>query len=206
MKQLSVVLLAALVILSGCATLSEDECLTADWYGIGYEDGANGLPDTHIGEHRQACAKHGVTPDFRAYQDGHDEGIIGFCTARNGFTRASNGYEYTGICPPSLEPEFLDGYEAGREIYKVSTNISNLKSEQRSINKEISSIDTQLMEKEAALFAEGTSKEDRRRLYEEITLLRERKGQLIQRNEELIYSLAEAQARLTLLRERYQYY
>lgn len=206
MKQLATVLLISLVFLSGCATLNKDECLTADWYAIGYEDGANGLSPTRIGAHREACAKHGITPDLRAYQDGYDEGVIGFCTARNGFNRARGGYQYNGICPPSLEPDFLDGYEAGREIFKVSSQISKLEKEQRSNEKELARIDDLLIEKEAALFASGTPEEERRVIYEQIAQLKERKGQLTQRNRELISRLADAQAQLRLLQERYNYY
>ena len=206
MKKLGALLLASLVLLSGCATLSKDECITADWYSIGYEDGANGYSSTRIASHREACAKHGVTPDLRAYQDGHEEGLLGFCTERNGFNRALGGYQYNGICPPSLEPEFLDGYEAGRQIYTVRSEISSLESEQRSNESEIERIDQVLIEKEAALFATGTPEDQRRVIYEEIAQLKERKGKLTQRNQELIRKLAEAQARLRVLEERYSYY
>ena len=206
MKQLWALLLVSLVVLSGCATLNKDECITADWYAIGYEDGANGYPATRIGSHREACAKHGITPDLRSYQDGHDEGLIGFCTARNGFNRARGGYQYNGICPPSLEPDFLDGYEAGRQIYTVTSEINSLESEQRSNESEIDRIDEVLIEKEAALFAAGTPEEQRRVIYEEIAQLKERKGKLTQRNQELIRKLAEAQARLRVLQDRYSYF
>ena len=47
--------------LSGCATMSGDECLTSDWNAIGYEDGARGYTADRIGKHRKACAKHGVS-------------------------------------------------------------------------------------------------------------------------------------------------
>lgn len=206
MKQLGVVVLLSLIVLSGCASLSKDECLTADWYSIGYEDGSNGHSASRIGSHREACAKHGVTPDLRAYQDGHDEGLIGFCTARNGYSKARSGYQYNGICPPSLEPEFLDGYEAGRQIYTVTSQISSLESEQRSNENELERIDDQLIEREAALFASGTPEEERRAIYEDIARLKERRGELTQRNQELIRDLADAQARLRLLEERYSYY
>lgn len=206
MKKYGALLLASLLLLSGCATLSKDECLTADWYSIGYEDGANGYPDTRIASHREACAKHGVTPDLRDYQDGHEEGLLGFCTERNGFNRALSGYQYNGICPPSLEPAFLDGYEAGRQIYTVRSEVSSLESEQHSNEAEIDRIDEVLIEKEASLFATGTPDDQRRVIYEEIAQLKERKGELTQRNQELIRKLAEAQARLRTLEERYSYY
>lgn len=206
MKRWGVLVLVSVVVLSGCATLSEEECLTADWYSIGYEDGANGQPDTRIGSHREACAKHGITPSLRDYQDGHDEGVLTFCTPRNGFNRARAGYQYNGICPPSLEPEFLDGYEAGRRIYQVSSEVSSLESEQRSNEAEQQRIEQQLLEKEAALFGASTPEEQRRVIYEEIALLKERQGTLEQQRDDIIRDLADAEARLRELRNRYSYY
>lgn len=177
----------------------------ADWYAIGYEDGAQGLPETRIGAHREACAKHGVTPDLRAYQQGREEGLLGFCTARSGFNQGRDGYEYKGICPSLLEPDFLDGYAAGLDIYRASSTVSALESEQRRIEKDLSNIDTLVIEKEAALFAEGTPEEQRRHVYEEIAQLKERRGQLTQRHQQLIHDLADARAQLGLLMERYAY-
>ncbi|MHA7880373.1 MAG: DUF2799 domain-containing protein [Saccharospirillum sp.] len=199
------VTLAALV-LAGCASMSKDECLTADWYSVGYEDGASGQPTTRIGAHREACAKHGVTPNLRDYQDGHDEGLISFCTAQSGFTRARSGYQYTGICPPALEPDFMDGYVAGRQIYTVNTELNSLQSEQRSNDAELRRIDQELVETEAALFAASTPEDQRRALYDEIGLMQERRGNLRQRNEQLIREIADAEARLRQLQERYSYF
>ncbi|WP_051207085.1 DUF2799 domain-containing protein [Saccharospirillum impatiens] len=206
MKYWGVWVLAAVTVLSGCATLSEEECMTADWYSIGYEDGANGQSETRIGSHREACAKHGVTPDLRDYQDGHDEGLLVFCTSRNGFNRARSGYQYNGICPPSLEPEFLDGYEAGRQIYQVASEVSNLEGEQLSNEAEQQRIEQQLLEKEAALFGAGTPEEQRRVIYEEIALLKERQGTLEQQRDDIIRDLANSESRLRELRNRYSYY
>lgn len=206
MKRIAAVLLASLVVLSGCATLSEEECLTADWYSIGFEDGSNGYPASRIGSHREACAKHGVTPDLRDYQDGHEEGLLSFCTARNGFSKARNGYQYNGICPPSLEPDFLDGYQAGREIYAVTSEISTLEREQRSNENELETSQRRLTEMEAMLFSESLTEEERRAAYDEITRLRERQGELRSRNEQLIRDLGSAEARLRMLEDRYSYY
>ena len=49
---------------ASCATMSESECEEADWEIIGLEDGAQGHPLSHIGQHRKACAEYGVKPDL----------------------------------------------------------------------------------------------------------------------------------------------
>ena len=49
-KSVCLVLLSVLMV--GCATLNEDECVTADWYEIGYSDGVKGQPDSYLEKHR----------------------------------------------------------------------------------------------------------------------------------------------------------
>ena len=65
-----IIYIAALLGLSGCATMSADECAMSDWRTIGFEDGSMGYTAERLGNHRKACAKHGVAPDFEAYQTG----------------------------------------------------------------------------------------------------------------------------------------
>ncbi len=201
----SAALIVALVV-SGCATMNQDECLTADWYQIGYEDGSYGHSDSRISKHREACAKHGVAPDLRAYQDGHEEGIIRFCTPRNGFVQGKRGYTYSGICPPSLEQEFLDGYHAGRDIYTVTASINSLNSEQSSNEREIHRINSEISVAEQGLFSPETTPEGKRKLYDDIGNMKEQLGSLEQRNRQIIVELAEAQAQLRILEDRYAYY
>jgi hypothetical protein len=63
------------LLLGACAAkMSKDECRTVDWRTVGYEDGVAGQPGNRIGEHRRACAEHGVTPDLNAYLAGRDRG------------------------------------------------------------------------------------------------------------------------------------
>lgn len=57
---------ALVVLVSSCASLSKDECVNADWRLIGYEDGSNGAGRVRIGQHRKACADHGVVPKTSA--------------------------------------------------------------------------------------------------------------------------------------------
>ncbi len=122
-------LLLVLLILSGCATMNEEECLTADWYGLGYEDGAQGRPPEFIGNRREACAKHGITPDLSAYNEGRDEGLAQFCTPARGFSFGREGNTYQGVCVDNGEEEFLIAYRAGRELGNLEDELARAKSE-----------------------------------------------------------------------------
>jgi hypothetical protein len=57
-------ILAATAALSGCNSMSAQECLATDWRTVGYEDGVNGYAGDRIGRYRNACSEHGVTPNL----------------------------------------------------------------------------------------------------------------------------------------------
>ncbi len=91
--------------------MSRDECLTADWRLIGFEDGASGSSPVQIGERRKACAKHGVTPDKTAYDQGYQEGLAVFCSYNRGLGAGKSGAGANRICPP--ESDYQAGYDEG---------------------------------------------------------------------------------------------
>lgn len=105
------------VVLAGCASMSEEECRYVDWRTVGYEDGAAGRPASRLGDHRRACADHGITPDLAAYEAGRAAGMREFCQAHNGYRVGASGQAYYGTCPADLAPAFERGYDQGRELY-----------------------------------------------------------------------------------------
>ena len=118
MKQRVVVAVSlAAALAAGCASMSKEECRYVDWRTVGYEDGAAGRPAGRLGDHRRACADHGVTPDLAAYTAGREAGMREFCQASNGYRVGTSGQVYYGTCPADLAPAFERGYETGRELY-----------------------------------------------------------------------------------------
>jgi hypothetical protein len=114
--RLTVLLPVLVLLMSACASLSEDECRYADWQTIGFQDGSRGYPADRIGSHRKACAEHGVMPDMAAYQQGRDQGLVHYCTAANGVKTGRSGHSYRGVCPAELQADFQIGYSLGRQI------------------------------------------------------------------------------------------
>jgi len=121
----------------GCATLDKSECREADWTIIGLEDGARGRPLSYIGNHRKSCAEYGVKPDLALYQRGHADGLKQFCTADNGFSLGRAGRGYNNVCPPDLNGQFLAGYETGRELHALSSDISRMQNDVRDMQTEL---------------------------------------------------------------------
>lgn len=122
---------------AGCATLDKSECREADWTIIGLEDGASGRPVSYIGRHREACAEHGVTPDLALYQRGHTEGLKQFCTGDNGFRQGRAGRTYNNVCPAELNGQFLAGYETGRQLHALSSDINRMQNDVRDMRTEL---------------------------------------------------------------------
>ena len=60
-------ILAATAALSGCNSMSAQECLATDWRTVGYEDGVNGYSGDRIGRYRNVCSEYGVMPNLAEY-------------------------------------------------------------------------------------------------------------------------------------------
>ncbi|MBU2874547.1 DUF2799 domain-containing protein [Marinobacter salexigens] len=111
---------------SGCATLSEGECKTADWQEIGRKDGSKGYTRARLHKHYEACAEYKVEPQADRYYAGRDAGLKQYCTPRKGFDEGREGNRYRGVCPPDLERGFLAEFSKGEMIHEIDTNIETV--------------------------------------------------------------------------------
>ena len=100
------------VILSGCATLSETECASGNWYQIGYQDGKYGRDSDYILNHESACVEYGVRIDRNQYEQGRQKGLEVFCTPHHGFQHGVNGNYSNQNCTAAF-PEYLNSYKDG---------------------------------------------------------------------------------------------
>ena len=158
--------------------MSGDECLTSDWQMIGFEDGSRGYGAERLGQHRKACAKHGVTPDLTAYRAGREEGLVDFCQPARAFNLGSRGGHYNGVCSAELEGDFLDAYRAGNHLYELHSAVNSANYQINAKNNEIDNIKGVIRDKEAALIASETTIQDRILILADLKDLSERTGQL----------------------------
>ena len=114
-KNLTVSLLA-IALMSGCASMSKSECLSADWLQRGVQDGSSGALASTLTQHDKACAKVGITPDQALYLQGHAQGLISYCTPEKGLLEGRQNNEYLDVCPQKLEANFLASYIDGLEL------------------------------------------------------------------------------------------
>lgn len=176
--------------LSGCATMSADECAMSDWRAIGFEDGAQGYTADRLGDRRKACAKHGVAPDFDAYQAGRSQGLRQFCQPSRGFNLGAGGGHYNGVCPGDMEPDFVDAFNTGHQLYNLRSSVNSANYQISAKRAELDRSEKRITAAELALIAKDTTTEDRIQLLAELKDLSERTGQL----EAEIVELAEQRA------------
>lgn len=145
----------------GCAGMSEQACLTADWRTVGFEDGTLGRAESNIGRYRQQCSEHGVAPDLESYRAGHAEGVQVYCRASNGFAVGHGGAAYQGVCPADLEPEFVAEYNAGRHLFELESALANVDSRIAGNYRAQENIKQELTDIAAKMVASDTTPEQR---------------------------------------------
>ena len=177
-KVTGLVAIVAMLGLSGCATMSADECAMSDWRTIGFEDGSMGYTADRLGNHRKACAKHGVAPDFEAYQAGRREGLRQFCQPSRGFNLGASGGRYNGVCPSDLEPGFVDAFNTGHKLHSLRSQVNNANYQISSRENELDRNESRTLEVQQGLISSETTAEERVSLLLELTELSERNGQI----------------------------
>lgn len=148
----------------GCATLSKDECLRADWQRIGWEDGIKGYPFERIENHRKACGEFGITPNPGPYRSGRNEGLTHYCTPSSGFEQGKSGASYHYVCPRELEADFMRGFRVGTQVHDL--------------NQQIYQVDGKIKSKEKELEKDKLSEEQRKALRDRIRDLQRERNHL----------------------------
>lgn len=141
-------LLSLLVLVSGCATLSQSQCQSGDWYGIGQTDGSQGADLSKLAQHRDACGEYTIQIDGEAWRRGRMEGLKQYCRPLNGYQIGRYGSLMSNVCPTNLASNFSRAYNYGYKIYIVTQKLLELES--------------RLYDEEQAILDETLSREDRR--------------------------------------------
>lgn len=185
MKATRLMLIALLALLhTGCATMSQGDCLNGNWSRIGYDDGVAGYPSSRLGNHEQACAAYGVGVDARAYLEARERGLEVYCTPYRGFTAAADGRNYAGVCPGHLEPGFLAGFGDGRFVHDARQHFDDASADVGSIEYRIRKADKDIGKARKRLDRAG-NEDERKRLRREISDLR---ADIRRANEDLMHA------------------
>ena len=192
----SVLLLTVVCAMAGCAGMSAEECVTADWRTIGYEDGAAGRQASAISRYRKDCAEHGVTANFDAYEIGRRQGLRDFCRPANGYRIGRKGTTYNGVCPADMEAAFLTAYEDGFEYFSLEKDVKEIERDIRRVERDLAEANEEIKLLEAELIADGVDSEQRASLLAETKEMARYIGELENRRDDLIYELGVREERL----------
>lgn len=173
------------LVIGGCTTLTKEECLTLDWRTLGYEDGVAGYSGGRIGQHRKACAKHGVAPNLAEYQLGREAGLREYCVPTNGFRLGAQGSGYGGLCPEDLDHAFVAAYESGRHLYMLQSRVQSAVARLSSKRGELEEIEQEIVHRSVVAVKSESSEDERAQAVIELKHLAERAGRLKEEIEQL---------------------
>lgn len=125
------------ILLSGCATMSSEQCMVADWYDLGQADARAGRNSDHLANRAGACAEAGYPADTQAWRAGFAEGLGWFCAIDSGFRFGLEGQRYLNSCPPDLEPQFVEGYDLGLAIHAAQSRVTELQRQLEPVNRQL---------------------------------------------------------------------
>jgi hypothetical protein len=160
--------------LTGCETMSAEECAAANWAALGQSDAAqNGA--SRYEARANSCGERGIAADADAYARGFNAGMYVFCRPENGFSFARRGGQFNGACPAELDREFGFAYSDGQRVRDAEQALQHAESELSSLRSRREDIDDNIGSQERQL-AEATTDEERARHRGEIERLqRERR-------------------------------
>lgn len=164
----------ALSSLQGCATMSEADCLTADWAVVGEVDGQQGRPLSELNRYRRQCAAYNVVPDTQAYIEARERGLTVYCTPSNGYREGRDGVRDELVCPAALAPDFQRNHRLGRAVFTSLERLRNTGASIRSARNSIGNLRSDIEEREASLDSDETTDERKRELRGEIDSIERR--------------------------------
>lgn len=132
--------IGTLLFLSGCQTISRDQCQAEDWAGMGKADAASGFAMDRFDVIAKDCGSYGINPDPEEYEAGWKKGVLLYCKPLNGFNRGRAGDGLSQICPPELAGPMSSAYKLGRQIYDARSDLRRVERRVTDNKKRISDI------------------------------------------------------------------
>lgn len=162
------VALALFATVQGCATLSEEDCLTTDWSVLGESDGRQGQPLSELNQYRRQCAEYDVVPDSEAYIEARERGLAVYCTPGNAYREGRSGERDRLVCPAALAPDFQRNHELGREVFASLSRLRNDAAFISSSRSEIEELRSDIEDREESIRADEITEEQANRIRDEI--------------------------------------
>lgn len=132
--------LLLLIPLAGCATLSEDQCLKADWEAIGQADGAKGRTPDFIDQHARACNQYGVAPIRSEWEAGRQQGLPLYCRPANAWQEGADGHRLSPVCPAEGLALLQRANDRGLTYHRIGQDMAEAEREIDRIGAELAAL------------------------------------------------------------------
>ena len=116
--------LSVSLFITGCASISEEQCLAGNWQELGYKDGSSGASTTRVQKYAEVCTEHGVSVNQDLYLIGYKQGIESYCTDARGFRSGEGGSSFNEACLGFTEYE--QAFSEGYVIYQIKSEYASL--------------------------------------------------------------------------------
>jgi hypothetical protein len=166
--------LAGIAALTGCETMSAEECAAADWASLGHADAASNGSSRYEAR-ATSCGERGIAVDADAYRRGFDAGMYVFCRPENGFAYGRRGGSFSGACPGELREEFGYAFSDGQRVRDAEQALSSAESDVGRLRADRDEIDENIGSHERQLEEAATDQERARHRAELERLQRERR-------------------------------
>ncbi len=106
--------------------LNRQQCLSMNWYQVGFQDGSQDKYQRNLNSAIQDCAKFKLTVDTKQYAAGWRAGAKKFCTPGRAYQLGVNGSTFNNICPANLAGKFNAAWRRGLRKYCIADTGYNL--------------------------------------------------------------------------------
>lgn len=130
--------------LSGCASMSVEECQSAHWQRIGEREGIRG-EGSQLARHYKACQKANIVPDQTQYEQGYSRGLALYCTTEQVFQQALQGKGDYQFCPVQKQAQLRPYYQVANDYYQAKQQLTRLEDDFYRVRERLA--DTKLSEK-----------------------------------------------------------
>jgi hypothetical protein len=158
-----------------------------------------------MGEHRQACAKHGVTLEAEDYRLGHREGAREFCRPRNGFQWGLQGQSFPGFCPDDMEEAFSQAYKQGNEVWGQTRAVRETEEQIQMLRRDLVNSNDAIRDTQMRIVSRSGSVVELAQWVLDLRDLAHRQGELEEALREREKILVKQRHDLTALKAQYDY-
>ncbi len=173
--------------LSGCATLSKDQCTVGDWRAIGKTDGEYGRSLDYFEKHKSACKEHKIKANTALYNKGRTEGLKSYCKIQHQINLGLQGIKYNPVCKGAIVPILIEANQSGLQVLKVQNDLANTESQISDVRTLLRSKNIKAAEQERLEAEESRLLDQQDRLRNELQRLKTEGAKTLSRKAKAFY-------------------